>query len=122
MTEAEDDFTGNTFVLSWDMYGLESCINASQLERERVWNTLADKEEGNRNVLGHIISSLTLRARFNPHRHYEVYAIDVSEEITEEDLAENFDTDPQGMAELIRSRGRKLYSDRADPSSRVKIT
>lgn len=117
----KDDFTGSTFVLSWDMHGLESCIDATQIERERVWNMLADKETNNRDVLGGILSSLTLRARFNPQRHYEVYAIDVSEEISKEDLIRNFEDDPQGMVDLIRKRGRKIYSDRAEPRDRVKI-
>lgn len=121
MTTDEDSFTGNTFVLSWDIHGLESCINATRIERERVWNTLADKEADNRDTLGRILSSLTLRARFNPQRHYEVYAIDVSEEISKEDLIQNFEDDPQGMVDLIRIRGRKIYSDRAEPRDRVKI-
>ena len=102
-----------TYVLAWDMYGLESCICASQIEKERVWNVLANKEVRNDgNSVSHILHMLTMRARFNTQRHYEIYAIDVDSSITKEDLTNQFKQAPQEMAELIRSRGRKLYSDR----------
>ena len=87
----------NTFILSWDMYGLESCINATQMDREKVWAVLADKPASN---INHLLSSLTLRARFNSQRHYEIYAIEAAPEITEELLREQFEQDPQAMAEL----------------------
>lgn len=116
-----DDYTANTFILVWDMYGLESCVNATQLDREKVWNTLADKDIRS-DKIGHIMNAFTMRARYNPQRHYEIYAIDVSVEITEDDLVGSFTDDPQGMAELIRVRGRKLYSDRRTDPERVKIT
>jgi len=114
-----DDYEGNTFILCWDMYGLESCINASQLDRERIWDTLADREP-NRDKLSSIVHAMTLRARFNSQRHYEIYAIDVSADITEDTMVNSFGADPQGMAELIRARGRQLYSNRV--TGDIKIT
>ena len=121
---SQEDYRSDseTYVLAWDMYGLESCICASQIEKERVWNVLADKEHRNESV-GHILQMLTMRARFNSQRCYEIYAIDVNSSITKEVLIEQFEQAPQEMAELIRSRGRKLYSDRsAYDRQKVKIT
>lgn len=103
----------STYIVSWDCHGLESCINASELESERVFNILANRPDKRNNNLGQILTTLTLRARFNSQRHYEIYAVDVDESIGQQDLVQMFETNPQGMADLIRARGRELYSDRA---------
>jgi len=116
-----DDYTANTFILAWDMYGLESCVNATQVDREKVWNTLANKEDSKESIAS-ILHFITMRARLNSHRHYEVYAIDVDESIDEDSIRASFENDPQSMAELIRSRGRKIHSDCINKDGRVKIT
>lgn len=110
---SDTEHQADTYILSWDMYGLESCINASAIDREKVWNTLANKEGRNQN-LNQILQYLTMRARFNTQRHYEIYAIEVDNTITEDDLVEQFKQHPQAMADLIRKQGRKIYSDRMD--------
>lgn len=116
------DYNSNIFILAWDMYGLESCINASELDREKTFAVLADKPARSQN-LGSILQSLTLRARFNVHRRYEIYSIAVDPSITREELVRQFDENPQDMADLIRTRGNKIYSDRIiDPDARIKIT
>jgi len=53
-----------------------------------------------------------LRARYNSQRCYEIYAIGVDGTITQEDIRDMFETDPQYTADLIRARGEKIYSDR----------
>jgi cytidylate kinase len=122
MSQTDYQSDSETYVLAWDMYGLESCICASQIEKERVWNVLANKEVRHESV-GHILHMLTMRARFNSQRHYEIYAIDVDPSITKEVLVQQFEQAPQEMAELIRSRGRKLYSDHSESDKqKVKIT
>lgn len=109
----DQKFDSEVYILSWDMYGLESCINATRIDQVKVWNALADKNERAED-LGRLMSMLTMRARFNSQRHYEIYSIAVDSSITEEDLVEQFKTDPQGMAELIRARGNKIFSDRLE--------
>ena len=100
----------STFILSWDQQGLESCINVTEHEMDRTFAVLSDQvPAGNVNA---IINAILLRARYNSQRHYEVYAIEAAEGITQDDLAEMFEQDPQGSAELIRARGRCLHSDR----------
>jgi hypothetical protein len=64
---------------------------------------------------------MLLRARVNGQRHYELYAIDCQDAISKEDIAQMFEDDPQAAADLFRSRGHRLYSDRAE-KNRVRIT
>ena len=116
------DYESNIFILSWDMYGLEACINASELDREKTFAVLANKEHRGHDI-GQILEHLTLRARFNVQRHYEIYSIAVTPDITKETLIKEFEENPQGMADLIRSRGTQIYSDRAKKDDeRIKIT
>jgi hypothetical protein len=105
-----------TFVLSWDHLGLEACVNVTELDQRQMWEILTNKTPNSNKGRDHNINSimhmLMLRARFNTHRHYEIYAIDVDETIDEQDLRAMFEEDPQSSADLIRRRGRQLYSDR----------
>ena len=102
---------GNLFLLSWDMMGLEAVINITDLEKDAIWQTLQDKPTPK---LNHIVNAIMIRARANSQRHYEIYTITVDDGIAEEDIREMFDNDPQGSADLIRERGHKIYSGRAD--------
>ena len=107
------------FLLSWDQLGLEACINVTQLEKEQVWDKLQGKKLPN--ILGSTTAQLVLRARYNPQRHYEIYSIWVDSVITERDIRDMFEETPQESADLIRTRGNKIFSDRAQPSE-IKIT
>ena len=62
---------------------------------------------------------LKLRAQFNTQRHYEIYFIDGVEGVTEQDIKDMFRRDPQGSADLIRSKGSCFYSNRLDTSGSV---
>lgn len=114
----------HTYVLSWDCNGLESCINISDIEKEEMWAALKDTEQnpgkGRPNSVSSIVNMLMLRARFNSQRHYEIYAIDTDDDITAQDIKDGFEDRPQVMADLVRSRGRKLYSDRVQ-EDQIKI-
>jgi hypothetical protein len=100
---------GNVFLLSWDMLGLEAVINITEIEKEATWATLQDKQTPR---LSHIVNSIMMRARTNSQRHYEVYTVTMESGITKEDVCEMFEHNPQAMADLIRERGHKIYSDR----------
>ena len=102
----------NVFLLSWDCNGLESLINITEYEKEVAWATL--KDEDTLTNLSSMVRHLMLRARANPQRDYEIYTIGVSVGITEEDVRNMFDNDPQGSANLIRERGKKIFSDRVN--------
>jgi len=97
----------------WDCTGLEYLEDITEYEH---WDALQTFEilktgQGQTNPLGQRLSYMTLRARFNSQRFYEIYAF-TSNDSTKEDFVEMFETNPQGMADLIRANGVKIYSDR----------
>ena len=97
-----------TFMLVWDMHGLESCINITEIEHKKVLNTLS----GAKDETSVPLNLMLLRARVNSQRHYEIYAVTVDESITENDLVTMFKDSPQTSADLIRERGHKIYCNR----------
>lgn len=105
--------TTNAFLFSWSVMGIESIVPITQYEeydKINVWNALSDKPQV-RNPLTSILQHMILRARVNPQRFYEIYAIDCEEDYTEEFWTEMWTNSPQECAELIRERGTKIYSD-----------
>ena len=115
--------TKNAFIFSWDQLGIESIVPISRYEFHDQENTMRLLREQPRipNPLDKIVNMLVMRARYNTQRHYEIYAIDCTEEMDEQFWREQWDEYPQETAELIRERGHKLFSDRAQPNS-IKIT
>jgi hypothetical protein len=105
-----DSEDSTTFLVSWDCNGLETCINVTDQEKRQMWDMLA--ETNSRTDFFHQVNAILLRARYNSHRHYEVYTVRVDGSVTEKDMWDMFGNDPQGMADLIRKRGNQIYSDR----------
>jgi hypothetical protein len=110
--------TGNLYLLSWDMLGLDSVVNITAIEKEATWAALQDKP--NRS-LGGVVNAVLFRARANSQRHYEVYTVTMDSGITDQDIRAMFEENPQAMADLIRERGHKIYSDRYNDGDRIKI-
>lgn len=120
------------FLLSWDMHGLETCVDLTTLdqlrqeeEKMRMLTILGDPEardpgDKTGSALNRMIQGILLRARVNSQRHYEVYTIQVSKNITEQDLWTMFNDSPQYAADLIRERGNKLWGDRL-PTDKIVI-
>lgn len=111
------------FVLSWDQLGIEGVVDVTEMEerrleeeKQKVWDILQDKEindhKGRDNDIGSIVRMMTLRARFNPQRCYEIYSINTTYSVTADEIREMFENDPQASADLVRSRGNQLYSDK----------
>lgn len=121
----------NLFLLSWDMTGLESIVDLTSLEKlyeeeekHRMWSILSDpeaKDPGNHSgsTLNQVVQHILLRARVNNQRHYEVYTIHTTSGVTEQDLWEMFNNNPQHAADLVRERGNCLYSDRVNTRTQV---
>ena len=115
-----------TFLISWDMTGLEAIVCISEMARQETWQALIqdhtkENHKSRSSTVNELVNKITLRARYNSQRHYEIYLIDVDSTITDKDLKDFFEADPQAAADLIRSRGRQLYSDRIR-GSEIKIT
>ena len=104
----DEESRPRTFCVMWDCNGLEA-VGEVVDPAMKTWAILANKPVPREdfNVL-----HWQMRARTNTQRCYEIYAIGVDGNITQEDIAAMFRTDPQYAADLIRSRGEKIYSDR----------
>lgn len=121
--------SNRAFLLSWDNTGLEGVVEVDydaldQLEQERTVKVLTDpkgRDPGNplNKKLSSTLSMMKLRARYNNQRHYEIYLVPVADGITEQNIRDLFESTPQDAADLIRERGIKLYSDRANQNSIV---
>ena len=115
--------TKNAFIFSWDQLGIDGIVPITQYEHHEKQNLIRmlSEKPTSRNPLDSIMQSLLLRARFNPQRHYEIYAVDCAESMDEAFWREQWEQYPQETAELIRERGHKIYSDRAN-TKEIKIT
>jgi hypothetical protein len=120
----------NTYIISWDQTGLEAVVDITEniargnaFEREKIWDLLKDPGRTPHNEwvheVNHMVGIMMIRARANPQRHYEIYSINTDASISKEDLIQMFEDSPQTAADLIRGRGNKLYSDRANKRDRV---
>lgn len=112
------------YLLSWDMYGLEALIPLDPLlakvqerDKELLFARITNPDGHHHNdaiaAINRHVNILMMRARYNSQRHYEIYCIDTTDEITETYLRDMFKENPQGTVDLIRERGEKIYSDRA---------
>lgn len=125
----------STWLLSWCSEGLEAVINVDEYqarhldqEKQLVWNTLTaeDPEDVKKTVtagdeLNSIMQRILLRARVNNHRHYEVYTIGMPGGTTEQDIRDMFEgSGAQYIVDLIREKGTKYFSDRAN-TQKVRI-
>lgn len=115
--------TTNAYLVYWCEEGLESVVPITEYEHIDTENTfrILSNQDPIRNPMYSIIQMMILRGQFNTQRHYELYAIDCDQTIDKEDIEQMFDDDPQAAADLIRSRGVKVFSDRA-VKNRVRIT
>ena len=65
------------FLFSWDSFGIESIVDLTTYagwEELQLLNMLGDKPV-QRNPAHSIVQAILLRARYNGHRHYEVYMV-----------------------------------------------
>lgn len=115
--------TTNAYLVYWCEEGLESVVPITEYEQWDRDNTfrVLNNQETVRNPLNQVIQNMILRAKFNGQRHYELYAVDCDNSINKTDIEQMFEDDPQTAADLFRSRGHRLYSDRAEKNC-VKIT
>jgi hypothetical protein len=106
--------TKNAYLFMWNCHGIESIVPITQYEDQSkldMWKILKGEPTG-KNPIDDIIGAMTLRARFNAERSYEVYAMDCEEGITQEDLLDLWDNSPQYAADLTREKGVCLFSNR----------
>lgn len=102
--------SNTVWLAMWDNTGLECLINVTELDQQQFLDGL----KGQQSKAAFNLNAMILRARYNSQRHYEIYTFAADDSLTKQDLVEQFETSPQTMADLIRERGNKIYSDRVD--------
>jgi len=108
MDEDEEESRPRTFCVMWDCHGLEA-IGEVVDPALKIWAVLANKPVPREDFN---LMHWQMRAQYNTQRYYEIYAIGVDGSITQEDIQDMFDTDPQYAADLIRARGERIYGHR----------
>ena len=108
MMDDDEESRPRTFCVMWDCNGLEA-IGEFVDPAMKTWAVLANKPVPREDFN---VFHWQLRAQYNTHRHYEIYAIRVDSSITQEDIVAMFRTDPQYAADLIRARGERIYGHR----------
>ena len=106
----------NIFLVVWDVNGLEAIVDVQETAAADTMALLRDQRGG---TLRSELNYFLMRARFNSQRHYEIYSIHTSPEVSGEDLKTMFEADAQTAVDLIRERGTMLYSDRLPPERTV---
>ena len=105
----------NTFLVMWDMYGLECLFNVTEWHKKKTWATLKDEPvDGSPSI-----PMMMLRARVNSQRCYEIYSFNADAGVTEESIRLAFEESPQSIVDLIRKQGDKIYSDRSATDRQV---
>lgn len=99
----------NTWLFAFSMEGFECIINLTNMDEEYVLAKLAgDKLPQS---VGSVMHMITLRARFNGQRRMEVWTLGATTDINQEDLEAWAESDPQGLVDQVRARGRCFYGD-----------
>lgn len=103
-------------LVSWDCTGAEAVIDCTAKQHQMLLQAVQQGTYDYDQWLSHTVTTLRLRARFNSQRRYEIYAVWVAADITEQLLWQLLDQDPQPVVDLIRAQGTCLWSDRAEQS------
>jgi len=106
----------NKFLAMWDCNGLECLFDISDLEYDGMISSL----KGEASKAPFNIGMMMMRARYNSQRAYEIYSFTTTPSITEDDIRNLFEEDPQNIVDSIRKLGNKIYSDYT-PSSKKMI-
>lgn len=105
------------YICMWDCNGFETIVDCSSWERESLLNTIAGKELTKPPVN---LQALTMRARFNPQRNYEIYTFNTTEDLDEETLWHYANENPQALVDMIRERGKRLYGASLGTETRIR--
>jgi len=114
--------TKNAYVFSWDCKGIEAIVPISSYED---WDTanafrVLEGKRARTNPMNETINMLIMRARFNPQRFYEIYAVDCDPSFTPSVWSQMWHDDPQMCADIIREKGVKIYGERV-PEDSIRI-
>jgi hypothetical protein len=100
----------------WDENGFEVLKDCTSWEQDSLLNTIADKPLKPAPVN---LQMMTLRARFNPQRNYEIWTFNTTEDFDEDALWNLAEDSPQGLVDMIRKHGKCLYKNHKNRSPKI---
>jgi hypothetical protein len=72
-----------------------------------MWAVLKDRDYPH----GPNLMELLINASRHPELQYEIYSFEADNGLTEDMIRQAFETNPQGIVDLIRKQGDKMFSD-----------
>ncbi len=106
------------YIVSWDCEGVEFFKDITEDHPDR-WakNHLFDSIKQSEIVKvqpSFSINALKMRAMANTQRHYEIYVFTSEDTVSDRDIRQWFETDPQGFADWVRvNHSYRVYDNRA---------
>ena len=91
------------YVIMWCETGLEGILDITGMRQHATYAMLSNTSHPD--IAG--ITAMELRARLNPQRNYEIYAL-VTDDIDIEMLYASFENDPQWIVDIIRDKGTPI--------------
>ena len=102
------------FAVMWDCNGIEAITEIPD-PKLRTFAVLSNTQP----PMYPNILHWQLRAQINSHRHYEIYIFSTAFDISSEAIRLLFESNPQGMADLVRKRGQCLFSARQKQNIKI---
>jgi hypothetical protein len=105
------------YICMWDETGFEVIRDVSSWERQAFLDKLAGQKTAPAPVN---LQALTMRARFNPQRAYEIWTFNTTEDLDELTLWSYAEENPQALVDMIRDRGQQLYANAKSTETRIR--
>lgn len=105
------------YIVSWDNLGVEFFEEITEHHpdnwaKQHLFDTIKASNRAEKSFSFNL-TALTMRARMNSHRHYEIYVFTSDDNINSKDIKEWFESDPQSFADWVReNHSYKVYSNR----------
>ncbi len=105
------------YICMWDCNGFETIVDCTSWERQSLLDTLAGKQLKSPPVN---LQAMTIRARFNPQRNYEIWTFNTEESLDEDTLWSYAEDNPQGLVDMIRANGKNLFGEPVVTEPRIR--
>jgi len=111
------------FLVSWDNLGVEylediTKYHPAQWAKQHLFGSIKKSEAMPNNPLSAQVTAMTLRARYNSQRFYEIYVFTATDSLAFEDVKQWGEDDPQGFADFVRkNHAMKILDQRARPDT-----
>ena len=100
------------FVVMFDRCGVDTLIPCDEMNAKDVLEWLGGNPH--KGELARHIRLAIIRAQSNQHRFPEVWVYDCEQDFSESEMREMWNESPQGMADLVRKKGKCLFKSPKD--------